>query len=123
MGAALSIDAYAYLHASFVCRHSGRRHGGSIRDGSGRLDFDFPESTLDKAQVTEALNRLIARTTRCSRVGSPMTSWQKPDLVRTMSVAPPMGHGRVRLLDIEGVDLQPCGGTHVANTGRSAVFE
>jgi misacylated tRNA(Ala) deacylase len=93
--------------------------GGSIRDGSGRLDFDLPESTLDKAQVTEALNRLIA----AGHAVQPR--WitddelaQKPDLVRTMSVAPPMGHGRVRLLDIAGVDLQPCGGTHVANTGE-----
>lgn len=93
--------------------------GGSIRDGSGRLDFDLPESTLDKEQVTEALNRLI------NADHSVQPRWitddelaQQPDLVRTMSVAPPMGHGRVRLLDIEGVDLQPCGGTHVARTGE-----
>jgi misacylated tRNA(Ala) deacylase len=42
----------------------------------------------------------------------------KPELVRTMSVKPPRGAGRVRLLEIEGVDLQPCGGTHVANTSE-----
>jgi misacylated tRNA(Ala) deacylase len=42
----------------------------------------------------------------------------KPDLVRTMSVKPPMGTGRVRLMEVEGVDLQPCGGTHVRATGE-----
>ena len=93
--------------------------GGSIRDGSGRLDFDLPESTLDKADLTARLNRLVA-------ADHPVTSrWiseeeldANPSLVRTMSVAPPRGQGRVRVLDIEGVDLQPCGGTHVASIGE-----
>ena len=96
--------------------------GGSVRDGSGRLDFDLPESTLDKEQITEELNRLI-------RADHPVhTQWitdeeldAQPDLVKTMSVQPPRGHGRVRLLNIEGVDLQPCGGTHVARTGEIGV--
>ena len=94
--------------------------GGSIRDdGSGRLDFDLPDPVLDKAFLTEELNRLV-------REDHPVTArWideeeldARPDLVRTMSVAPPRGAGRVRVLDIEGVDLQPCGGTHVASTGE-----
>ena len=93
--------------------------GGSIRDGSGRLDFDLPESTLDKADLTMRLNRLVAE-------GHPVTPrWisedeldANPSLVRTMSVAPPRGQGRVRVLDIAGVDLQPCGGTHVASSAE-----
>ena len=93
--------------------------GGSVRDGSGRLDFDLRESTLDKEDLTARLNRLIAG-------DHPVTPrWideeeldANPSLVRTMSVAPPRGRGRVRLLEIEGVDLQPCGGTHVASTGE-----
>ena len=93
--------------------------GGSVRDGSGRLDFDLPESTLDKADLTERLNRLVAE-------DHPVTPrWiseeeldANPSLVRTMSVAPPRGQGRVRVLDIAGVDLQPCGGTHVASSGE-----
>ncbi len=93
--------------------------GGSIRDGSGRLDFDLPESTLDRTDLTERLNRLVAG-------DHPVTArWigeeeldANPSLVRTMSVAPPRGQGRVRVLDIAGVDLQPCGGTHVASSGE-----
>ena len=93
--------------------------GGSIRDGSGRLDFDLPESTLDKEDLTARLNRLVAE-------DHPVTPrWiseeeldANPSLVRTMSVAPPRGRGTVRVLDIEGVDLQPCGGTHVASSGE-----
>ena len=93
--------------------------GGSIRDGSGRLDFDLPESTLDKSDLTVRLNRLVAE-------GHPVVPrWiseeeldANPSLVRTMSVAPPRGQGRVRVLDIAGVDLQPCGGTHVASSAE-----
>ena len=93
--------------------------GGSIRDGSGRLDFDLPESNLDKEHITEELNRLIQE-------NHPVTTeWitdeelkQKPELVKTMSVQPPMGHGQVRLLRIGDIDLQPCGGTHVAKTSE-----
>lgn len=92
--------------------------GGSISDGRGRLDFDMQE-TLDKQQVTEALNKVIAE-------DHPMNMrWitdeelaGNPELVRTMSVQPPSGSGRVRLVHFEGVDLQPCGGTHVASTGE-----
>ena len=93
--------------------------GGSIRDGSGRLDFDLPESTLDKQDLTTRLNRLVAEDHPVNpRWVSEEELDANPSLVRTMSVAPPRGRGSVRLLDIEGVDLQPCGGTHVASTGE-----
>ena len=93
--------------------------GGSIRDGSGRLDFDLPESTLDKQDLTTRLNRLVAEDHPVNpRWVSEGELDANPSLVRTMSVAPPRGRGSVRLLDIEGVDLQPCGGTHVASTGE-----
>ena len=93
--------------------------GGSIRDGSGRLDFDLPESTLDKQDLTARLNRLVAEDHAVTpRWISEEELDANPSLVRTMSVAPPRGRGRVRVLDIEGVDLQPCGGTHVASSGE-----
>ena len=93
--------------------------GGSIRDGSGRLDFDLPESTLDKQDLTTRLNRLVDEDHPVNpRWISEEELDANPSLVRTMSVAPPRGRGRVRLLDIAGVDLQPCGGTHVASTGE-----
>ena len=94
--------------------------GGSIRDdGSGRLDFDLPESNLDKVALTDALNALVqADHSVHARWISEAELDANPELVRTMSVQPPRGHGRVRVLEIEDVDLQPCGGTHVARTGE-----
>ncbi len=93
--------------------------GGQISDGKGRLDFNLPELPQGKEEITEGLNRLIEADhpvgPRWITDGELAAS---PDLVRTMSVKPPMGSGRVRLLDIPGVDLQPCGGTHVARTGE-----
>jgi misacylated tRNA(Ala) deacylase len=90
--------------------------GGNISAEKSRLDFDMPESA-DKEQVTDALNALI-------EADHPVESrWIEeseldPALIRTMSVQPPTGVGRIRLLDIPGVDLQPCGGTHVRRTGE-----
>jgi misacylated tRNA(Ala) deacylase len=94
--------------------------GGSIRDnGTGRLDFDLPESTLDKADISARLNAFIEQdhAVRPRWVDESELD-SNPALVRTMSVAPPRGQGRVRLLEIEGVDLQACGGTHVARTAE-----
>lgn len=93
--------------------------GGSIGEDKARLDFDVATDSLDKEAIQSRLNALIA-------AAHPVVPrWiadeelaGRPELVRTMSVKPPVGHGRVRLLDIEGVDLQPCGGTHVRNTGE-----
>ncbi len=98
--------------------------GGQVGADKGRLDFDIPEATLDKAEITQALNRLIGEDHSVS------AKWitddelaANPALVKTMSVKPPMGHGLVRLVDIDGLDLQPCGGTHVARTGEIAAVE
>lgn len=92
--------------------------GGQVGEEKSRLDFNMPESP-DKAELTERLNQVIAEnhavTTRWI-TDEEMAANQ--DLVRTMSVKPPTGFGKVRLLEIEGVDLQPCGGTHVASTGE-----
>lgn len=93
--------------------------GGQIGDGKGRLDFNLPDTRLDKEQITAALNRLIAENHPVApRWISDDELAANPQLVRTMSVKPPSGAGRVRLLEIAGVDLQPCGGTHVARTGE-----
>jgi len=88
--------------------------GGSIGDEDGRLDFDIPDAGLDKDEITAKVMEMIA-------TGAAVTEhWisddellANPGLVKTMSVKPPMGTGRVRLVDIAGIDLQPCGGTHV----------
>jgi misacylated tRNA(Ala) deacylase len=98
---------------------TGEVTGGQVGDGKGRLDFNIPEGGLDKEAITAALNKLIAEDHAVRPVW--ITDEElaaKPELVRTMSVKPPTGAGRVRLLQIEDVDLQPCGGTHVARTGE-----
>ncbi len=91
--------------------------GGNLNDQKGRLDFDLPESTVDKQSLTEALNALIQQglDTSLEWITDDELAAQ-PELVKTMSVQPPSGAGSVRLLRIGDVDLQPCGGTHVANT-------
>jgi len=98
---------------------TGEVTGGSVGDGKGRLDFNLPNTQLDKDHITAELNRLIAEDhpVQPRWIGDDELA-AKPELVRTMSVKPPSGQGRVRLLDIAGVDLQPCGGTHVARTGE-----
>ncbi len=93
--------------------------GGQVSDGKGRLDFDVPGDALDKEKIQQDLNRLIAEDHGVTpRWITDEEIAARPELVRTMSVKPPSGFGKVRLLDIEGVDLQPCGGTHVARTGE-----
>lgn len=91
--------------------------GGSIGEGRGRLDFDIPDAGLDKEALSEELNKLVMRDLPVSM------SWisdeelaAQPDLVRTMAVKPPTGTGKVRMIAVGDADLQPCGGTHVANT-------
>ena len=93
--------------------------GGAIRDGSGRLDFDLPDEIPDKEHVTRELNRLIEEDHPVRTIWATDDELAaRPDLVKTMSVKPPSGQGRVRLLSIEDVDLQACGGTHVSRTGE-----
>jgi misacylated tRNA(Ala) deacylase len=99
--------------------------GGQVGDGRGRLDFDVPAASLDREAIGARLNTLIAEAHAVApRWISDEELAERPELVRTMSVKPPRGSGRVRLIEIAGVDLQPCGGTHVRNTaeiGRVAV--
>lgn len=94
--------------------------GGQISEGTGRLDFDIPEATLDKEVLTQQLQELIDADHDVSMDWITDEELEaNPGLVKTMSVKPPMGSGRVRLIRIgEGVDLQPCGGTHVSQTGQ-----
>lgn len=93
--------------------------GGNIAADRGRLDFDIDMSLLDAERIEREVNALIGRAIDTETVW--ITDEQldaKPELVKTMSVKPPRGAGRVRLLRIEGIDLQPCGGTHVRNIGE-----
>ena len=88
--------------------------GGSVGDSDGRLDFDIPDAGLDKDVITAKLAEMIATDAAVtSRWISDAELEANPGLVKTMSVKPPMGTGKVRLIDIAGLDLQPCGGTHV----------
>ncbi len=93
--------------------------GGNIAPDKGRLDFDIDMSLLDAQRITDGVNALIARAVPTETVWITDEDLDaRPELVKTMSVSPPRGAGRVRLLRIEGIDLQPCGGTHVANIGE-----
>jgi misacylated tRNA(Ala) deacylase len=93
--------------------------GGNMTPEKARLDFDIDMSLLDAEKIAREMNEIIGR-------GAPTrTVWitdaeldARPELVKTMSVQPPRGAGRVRLLEIPGIDLQPCGGTHVKDIGE-----
>ena len=99
--------------------------GGAVGDGEGRLDFDSGDVAFDRAEIERKLNELVATDAVVT------TRWitddelaADPQLVKTMKVKPPTGQGRVRLVEIAGLDLQPCGGTHVrrlSEIGRAEV--
>ena len=93
--------------------------GGSVGEDKGRLDFDMPEVPADLAALEGRLNDMVVAAHAVTE------EWitdaeiaANPGLIKTMKVKPPMGQGRVRLIRIGNVDLQPCGGTHVANTSE-----
>jgi misacylated tRNA(Ala) deacylase len=93
--------------------------GGNIVPDKARLDFDIELSQLNAQHIERATNELIARALATETIWiSDQELDAQPELVKTMSVAPPRGAGQVRLLKIPGIDLQPCGGTHVANIGE-----
>src|SRR5262244_3456204 len=93
--------------------------GGSVGEAESRLDFDIPEAGLDKDEITAKLNTMIAADAEVrARWISDEELADNPGLVKTMSVKPPIGTGRVRLIEIVGLDLQPCGGTHVHRTNE-----
>ena len=91
--------------------------GGAVGAAKSRLDFDLGEHQVDKEDLTRRMNQLV-------EAGKPVVFGtiteaeldERPELVRTMSVQPPRGAGDIRTVRIEGVDFQPCGGTHVNNT-------
>ena len=93
--------------------------GGSVGETESRLDFDIPEAGLDKDEITAKLADMIATDAEVRyRWISDEELAANSGLVKTMSVKPPMGTGRVRLVEIVGLDLQPCGGTHVNRTSE-----
>ncbi|WP_127752586.1 alanyl-tRNA editing protein [Devosia sp. 1566] len=93
--------------------------GGSIGADKGRLDFQMPEVPGDMAAVEAALNAMVEAAHPISQEWiSDAEMEANPELIKTMNVKPPTGQGRVRLIRIGSIDLQPCGGTHVANTSE-----
>ncbi len=120
----LHMRVHTALHV--LCAHvEGAVTGGSIGAGKGRLDFDIPGERPDKDELTRKLMEVV-------EADHPLTiSWisdaeleSNPDLVRTMSVKPPTGAGKVRMIRVgDAVDFQPCGGTHLKSTGEIGRIE
>jgi misacylated tRNA(Ala) deacylase len=110
------------MHSSMhlVCSLiSAQATGGSVGETSSRLDFDLQDEVVDKDKLTADLNALVDQAIPVSIGAITDTELdQSPELVRTMSVQPPRGHGTVRTISIENTDYQPCGGMHVRNTAE-----
>ncbi len=93
--------------------------GGSVGEDKGRLDFDMPEAPEDLDAISARLNQMVdADHAVTAEWITDEEMAAQPDLIKTMNVKPPMGQGRVRLIRIGDIDLQPCGGTHVRSTGE-----
>lgn len=93
--------------------------GGAVGEEKGRLDFDMPEVPADLAAIEARLNEMVATDYEVTSewiTDAEMAA--NPGMIKTMNVKPPMGQGRVRLIRIGDIDLQPCGGTHVKSTGE-----
>ena len=98
--------------------------GGSVGEGKGRLDFDIEEQP-NKLLLTKTLQEIINQNYKIR------SSWitekylnENPQLVKTMSVSPPMGSGKIRMIKIgDNIDFQPCGGTHVKNSSEIGEIE
>ncbi len=98
--------------------------GGNLSPDKGRLDFDIDMSLLEAGKIASETNALISRAVATETVWITDAELDaRPDLVKTMSVQPPRGTGRIRLLKIPGIDLQPCGGTHVRNIAEIGAIE
>ena len=93
--------------------------GAAVGERKSRIDLNWPQPDMTKDELTAKIAEVVAadREVRARWIAEDELD-RRPELVRSMSVTPPRGHGRVRLLEIEGIDLQPCGGTHVARTGE-----
>ncbi len=93
--------------------------GGAVGAEKSRLDFDLGDHEIDKESLTNGLRELIgeAHAVTFGTITEAELD-QRPELVRTMSVQPPRGYGDIRMVRVEDVDYQPCGGTHVNNTGE-----
>ena len=95
--------------------------GASVGAAKSRIDLNWPQPDMTKEEITARLAELAAADLPVTpRWISEEELDRRPELIRTMSIRPPRGAGMVRLLEVEGVDLQPCGGTHVARTGELA---
>jgi misacylated tRNA(Ala) deacylase len=93
--------------------------GGQVDDGKGRLDFDAGDRPVEREAIEARIAAWIAEDHAIRPLWVDEAELEaRPELVRTLSVRPPRGQGRVRLVEIEGVDLQACGGTHVRSTAE-----
>lgn len=92
--------------------------GCGIAFDKGRLDFDLPESTLDKEQITQSLKEMIDAKLDVRALELPASEYQRLLELSRTRIPPPVTQGMVRVIDIPGVDMQPCGGTHVRNTAE-----